>query len=43
MSNELYMILDFVFFALSLMGNVATIILAGCALVLVFKGIKIRK
>ena len=43
MSSELYMLLDFIFFALALMGNVATIILAGCALVFAFRGIKVRK
>ena len=43
MSHELYVILDFVFFALSVMGNVGTIVLAGVAVLFAFKGIKVRK
>ena len=43
MSHELYMILDFVFFALSVMGNVGTIVLAGVAVLFAFKGIKATK
>ena len=43
MSRELYMILDFVFFALSVMGNVGTIVLAGVAVLFAFKGINVRE
>ena len=43
MSHELYMILDIVFFALSVMGNVGTIVLAGVAVLFAFKGMKVRE
>ena len=43
MRHALYMILDFVFFALSVMGNVGTIVLAGVAVLIAFKGIKVRE
>ena len=43
MSHELIMILEIVAFGLSLLGNLVTVVGAGCALVFAFRRIKIRK
>ena len=43
MSTDLFIILDFVAFALMLLGNVATVVLAGVVVLFAFKGIKVRE
>ena len=43
MSHEVFMILDLVAFALSLLGNLSLVVLAGCALVHTVRAGKVRK
>ena len=43
MSHEIFMILDLVAFALSLLGNLSLVVLAGCALVHTVRTGKVRK